>query len=324
MLINLRISRNLCIFAKWIDTDSYRVDKGNPTALPLCNIVGVYLNVGIMAKKVDYEDAMAMFKSKYGDTFDYSLVEDAYKGFSKKVPIICPTHGLFFISPSRHLSYNYGCPLCGHAHGGEKIKNKKKKRKLLFGVGLNDDVAIHANGTESMAFRKWRTMLARCYSKVYQKKQRTYKDCSVCEEWLTFSNFKKWHDEHYIDGYELDKDILVKGNKVYSSETCCYIPKEINSLLLKCDSKRGDLPIGVIRYTLKNGNVRYVAQFSSSLVSRRNNYLGSYDSPQKAFEAYKKAKEKYVKELASKYYLQNKINERVYNALMNYKVDIKD
>jgi hypothetical protein len=286
--------------------------------------VGVNLNVGIMAKKIECEDAMAMFKSKYGDTFDYSLVKDAYKGVYVKVPISCPVHGLFFITPSNHLRSKFGCPLCGHEHGGEKMKNKKRKRKLLFGVGVNDDVDVHAKKTESMAYRKWRTMLSRCYSKVYQKKQRTYKDCSVCDEWLTFSNFKKWHDEHYVDGYELDKDILVKGNKVYSPETCCYIPKEINTLLLKCDSKRGDLPVGVISHTLKNGRVRYVAQCSSTLMSRPNNSLGSYDSPQKAFDAYKKAKEKYVKELAVNYKLQNKVSERVYNALMNYKVDIKD
>ena len=88
-------------------------------------------------------------------------------------------------------------------------------------------------------------MIERCYSKKSHKKRPTYIGCKVHKEWLYFSNFKKWFDENYIEGYELDKDILFKGNKWYCTDTCAFVPKEINSLFTKHDSKRGNFPIGV-------------------------------------------------------------------------------
>lgn len=277
-----------------------------------------------MAKKIYYEEAIALFRAKYGDFFGYELVKDNYKDFSTKVPIICPIHGIFHLSPSRHLNYPHGCPCCGHAEGGKLISGKKKTRKMLFGVGINDDKEIHSKKHESIAYRKWRTMLARCYSKSYHQKQKTYMGCSVCTDWLTFSNFKRWHEANYKDGYELDKDLLVKGNKVYSPNTCCYVPKEINSLLLSCKSARGSLPIGVIEHKTPK-KVMYVAQSSTSLFGKReNNYLGSYDTPKEAFLAYKKFKEIYIKEVANSYFTQGKITKEVYKALTNYEISITD
>ena len=170
-----------------------------------------------------------------------------------------------------------------------------------------------------MAYRKWRTMLARCYSSRYQAMQGTYKDCRVCDEWLIFSNFKKWHDEHYKDGYELDKDILFKGNKVYSPNTCCYIPKFINTMLLSCKKVRGVLPVGVV----KHGD-RYVAQMSTYSQKSRYGYIGTFDTIDDAFQAYKKAKEYHIKKVAQQYFDDGKITEKVYNALMNYHIEITD
>lgn len=91
-------------------------------------------------------------------------------------------------------------------------------------------------------------MLTRCYNHKSLKKNPSYIGCSVCDEWLTYSNFKRWYEDPingYREGYHLDKDILVKGNKVYSPETCCFVPHSINCLLLTRQRKRGALPIGV-------------------------------------------------------------------------------
>lgn len=162
-------------------------------------------------------------------------------------------------------------------------------------------------------------MFRRCYSKIFHARQSTYSDCTVCDEWLLLSNFKKWFDENYIEGYALDKDILVKGNKVYSPETCCFVPNEINTLLTKRQNYRGKLPIGV---TINNKSSNYIATIN--LNGKKRKYVGSFSTPDEAFEAYKEAKENHIKEVAEKYYKEGTISEKVYNALMNYEVEIDD
>ena len=95
------------------------------------------------------------------------------------------------------------------------------------------------------AYQAWSNMLTRGYSKKYKNERTTYKDVTVCEEWHNFQNFAKWFEENYIEGWHLDKDILVKGNKVYSEGACCFVPPEINNLFTKADRIRGKYPIGV-------------------------------------------------------------------------------
>lgn len=87
-------------------------------------------------------------------------------------------------------------------------------------------------------------MFERCYSQGYLKTRPTYLGCSVSEEWHLFSEFLRWSRDEFVQGHALDKDILVPGNKVYSEETCLYVPTFINSLLTNC-VKKGELPLGV-------------------------------------------------------------------------------
>ena len=112
------------------------------------------------------------------------------------------------------------------------------------------------------------------------------------------------------EGFHLDKDILIKGNKIYSFKTCCFVPVEINSLLTKTNSKRGNLPIGVS----KSGN-KYKARLNSNL-------LGTFDTSKEAFKVYKVAKEKHIKEVAEIW--KSQITKQVYKALLKYKVEIID
>ena len=160
----------------------------------------------------------------------------------------------------------------------------------------------------------WLSMLTRCYSNRYVQ----YKGCSIAEEWHNFQNFAKWFEENYnpevMEGWELDKDVLFKGNKIYSPDTCSFVPKEINMLFVKCKKSRGCYPVGVY----KNKN-RFIAR-----VRRGGNRvsLGSFDTPEEAFQAYKTAKEKHIKETAEKY--KGLISERVYQVLKSYTVEITD
>ncbi len=165
-------------------------------------------------------------------------------------------------------------------------------------------------------YTRWRNMMARCYSKKYHLKYPTYKNCSVCDEWLNFQNFTKWFNENYIEGYELDKDILIKGNKLYSPQTCCFVPKEINYLFVKNDKFREELPIGVTY----NKNKNYF--ISSITKNNRSVQLGIFKNSLDAFNKYKYEKELYIKETANKF--KNLISKNTYDSLYNYKVELND
>lgn len=170
------------------------------------------------------------------------------------------------------------------------------------------------DGKHTKYYQCWSDMFTRGYSNKYKERHPSYKDVTVCEEWYNFQNFAKWFEQNYIEGFELDKDILVKGNKVYSPETCCFLPHEVNSLIIKCDRKRGTYPLGVSRVRDK-----FLANFTKNM--KRTN-IGTFDTVGEAFQAYKTEKEKYIKEVADKW--KDKIDPRVYQALIIYKIEIID
>lgn len=125
-------------------------------------------------------------------------------------------------------------------------------RSLVHGVGVNDSDYITkiVNNNKIIwrcpFYRKWEHMLERCYSSSLHKKRPSYIGCSVCPEWLYFSKFRFWMERQKWEGLELDKDILVKGNQVYSPDTCCFIPAAINCLFHSAKKKKFlDLPEGV-------------------------------------------------------------------------------
>ena len=133
-----------------------------------------------------------------------------------------------------------------------------KTNKLVYGHGTNDlDEPIWKDGRHLKFYQVWKDMERRCYSGEYQKRFPTYRNCSVCDSWLKLSNFKEWLDINYREGTALDKDILVKGNKIYSPDACRFVPQYINSLLTDAGAARGDLPCGVVavKSKLKNGQI---------------------------------------------------------------------
>ena len=171
------------------------------------------------------------------------------------------------------------------------------------------------------AHESWRGMLRRCYDSQYQLRQPTYIGCEVCEEWHCFQNFAEWYYENYYEIDEqrmaLDKDIICKGNKIYSPDTCVFVPQDINKIFTKSNAKRGELPIGV---SFKKKNDKYQASCSDG--SNHKEYLGLYDTIEDAFEAYKQYKEQVIKDMAEEY--KDLIPEVLYNAMLNYEVEIND
>lgn len=167
------------------------------------------------------------------------------------------------------------------------------------------------DGKPTKLFEIWRGIRKRC------GKQKNYIDCKVCNEWMyDYQSFAEWATPRYKDGWEIDKDLLVKGNKVYSPETCCFIPQHINTIIVKKNSRRGSCPIGV---TYSKKDRLYVAMVSEYC---KWVYLGCYKDPISAFYAYKKEKERYIKEVANKW--KDQLEPKVYDALMKYEVEITD
>ena len=196
---------------------------------------------------------------------------------------------------------------------------KDRSSPSVYGVGIIGNCITRVCGVETRDYQLWKSMLCRCYDVSYSNKNPTYKDCTVSDNFKYFHYFKEWcHRQIGFDqeGWHLDKDILVKGNKVYSEDVCAFVPSEVNSLLTKRDSLRGDCPVGV---SYKPRINRYIAQIRKF---KKVINLGYFSTPEEAFNAYKEAKEAYIKSLAEKW--KDKIDPRVYEALMKYRVEITD
>lgn len=168
-------------------------------------------------------------------------------------------------------------------------------------------------------YSKWRNMLTRGYDEKLKEKYKTYSNCTVCKEWNNFQNFAKWCNENYYEIENeimcLDKDILIKGNKIYSPETCIFVPHNINCLFTKTDKSRGVLPIGVNKKGKKSYQTK--VSFKSKTV-----HIGYFNSENEAFNAYKITKEKLIKQLADEY--KDKIPQKLYDAMYRWEVEIDD
>lgn len=170
------------------------------------------------------------------------------------------------------------------------------------------------NSVRVNSYEIWRHGVIRCWHTKYEGNE-AYRNVRFCDRWLDYSNF---HEDvvdmigYGVEGFTLDKDILSeKGNKIYSKETCCFVPVEVNAMLTKSDKTRGKWLIGV-DYHKKTKKFR----------ARHRGHLGMFDTEIEAFYVYKEAKEAYIKELANKY--KDQIDPRAYEALMSYEVSIDD
>ena len=191
----------------------------------------------------------------------------------------------------------------------------------VFGVGLlGTKYPSEVNGVKTKEYVLWADMLRRCYSEGFKKQHPTYEGCKCSENFKSYEYFYEWCNKQIgfaVEGFELDKDLLTKGNKVYSESTCVFIPTEVNTLLTKRTTSRGRHLIGV--YWCNKGKA-FRAQVSKNKGKRER--LGYFKTEIEAYNAYKKAKESFIKEQAEKW--KGKIDERAYNALMSYEVNIND
>ena len=198
--------------------------------------------------------------------------------------------------------------------------------RSTFGVGYIGEgkYKVKENGKNTRVYDTWRGMLRRCYDKEFHKKNPTYIDCEVDEDWLNFQNYGKWYDENFyeVEGERmaLDKDILNKGNKIYSPNNCIFVPQTINLLFVKRQNDRGESAIGT---TLHQG--KYVVHcniINPETGKSKGENLGRYDTQEKAFQVYKEFKEKNIKEVADYYKIH--IPQKLYDGMYKYEVEITD
>ena len=204
------------------------------------------------------------------------------------------------------------------------IRNGKVKDPYapsVYGIGvLGAKYQAKINGVITKEYTLWQNMLERCYSDTYKKKRPTYEGCEVSDNFKSYEYFYEWCHKQIGFGnesWQLDKDLLIKGNRVYSEDFCIFLPKEINSLLTKSTASRGEHLIGV---SWNKRNKAFVAMVSKN--KGKQEWLGYFKTELEAFNAYKQAKEAFIKEQAEKW--KDKIDERAYEALMNYEVSIDD
>jgi hypothetical protein len=205
----------------------------------------------------------------------------------------------------------------------QNIINKNIKNPYhpsVFGIGYFGVGKYKAkeNYKKTKTYNTWQSMLERCYCPKAQKKQPTYVGCLVDERWRNFQVFAEWYEKNYnsetMQGWALDKDILIKGNKIYSPETCCVVPMIINAIYTKNSKARGDYPVGVSKKgegflaSTRDKNDRKITKCCKSI--------------NEAFTLHKISKEIHVKKVAQDW--KPLINPRVYEALINYQVEITD
>ena len=209
----------------------------------------------------------------------------------------------------------------------DKILLGKVKDKLsptVYGVGIVGEHQIRSGGKIIRDYLLWANMLKRCYDTSSLKTRPSYEHCRVSNSFVYFEMFKLWYGrqvgansiDHTGKYFCLDKDIIVKGNKIYSPETCCFVPNEINALVLNHGKGRGKQPVGVSYHKATGKFVANMNYFGDSL------HLGSFKTPEEAFQAYKQAKESHIKVVANKW--KDDIDSRAYESLMNWEVEIND
>ena len=162
-----------------------------------------------------------------------------------------------------------------------------RPRKPLYGVGINDAGYMTKPTVDGVrlldpAYRAWGDMLKRAYDPKYHARYPTYVGVTVCKDWHSFSAFRAWWLNSHREGGQLDKDLLVVGNREYGPDACIYIPQSLNTFTLDRGASRGELPIGVY---LHKQTGKYQSRCSNPITGKRHG-LGLFTTPEAAHDAW--------------------------------------
>ncbi|HCQ0858605.1 TPA: hypothetical protein OGU99_000531 [Escherichia coli] len=187
---------------------------------------------------------------------------------------------------------------------------------MIYNFGINDIPGDSIpSSLDYHIYDKWTGIIRRCYSLKRTDKNLSYINTTVCDEWKYYSNFKKWFKLHYIEGYQLDKDIIGGDKDIYSPETCAFIPGLINSCII--DGNRGNNYIGVSYFNDDRCSKKYrpaICKFGKQI---RN--FGLFHTPEEAHQVWQREKIKYLYEIIEKY--SSVVDLRVINGIKR-RIDI--
>ena len=269
---------------------------------------------GFIRRNLSYTD----FKRGSIDHIDYSkrIGEVRYNYYGSKITVVD-----YINSDNVHIKFDNGHTSITSWGTFNKGDIRSPYCKTLYGVGFLGEGKYTC---DDIWYDHWRAMIERVTVK-NDNFHRTYSDVTIYKEWYNYQNFAKWAEENYYITQnirmELDKDILLKGNKTYNPDVCVFVPQPINTLFVKADKSRGNLPIGVYWHE-RDQEYRAQCFYITDNGTRKNKWLGGYNNPEDAYLAYKKFKESHIKEIADRY--KEYIPEELYKALYGYRVEITD
>lgn len=240
------------------------------------------------------------------NNFGSTMIITRYKN-NKDIDVYFPQYDWVF-KGTTYKEFNNG-----------KIKCPYERRVCNIGFLGEGEYKSKINKKNTDEYTDWYSMLRRCHNVNLHHREPTYIECEVYEEWYNFQNFAEWYEGNFYqipnEKMQLDKDILDKGNKIYCPNKCVYVPQRINNLFTKCNTSRGDLPIGVSTY----GN-KYRAYCQNA--NGKRVHLGYFYDINSAFLSYKVFKENTIKQVADEY--KNFIPVKLYNAMYSYEVEKTD
>lgn len=170
---------------------------------------------------------------------------------------------------------------------------KNPYHPTIYGVGCIG-IKYHARTSKKIfkEYATWKNMLYRCYSEKYEKRYGTHNNATVCEEWLCYENFYDWihnqsNAENFLNGsnWILNRKIIVKDNDIYSPETCCLVPRNVDRLFVK-----------------PNLNMEFATE--------------------SMLQMYKEHMKNKIKKVAKEEFANGNISEQCYEAMMKYEVII--
>lgn len=251
-------------------------------------------------------------QQKYGHLGELVVVKKNGKNRTC-IKMSCENCGMEFLRPV--YAWNRNKIFCSYKCNGDYYKTNATPIEDY----ILDSDGVMKPRIKCKSFSHWKDMITRATDGWYKEIKPTYKDCTVSENFKDFNYFHDWCLQqvgYNKSGYELDKDVLIKGNKEYSENSCCFVPKEINMQFVKSNAIRGDCPIGVTK-------VKSTGKYSTQVKRKRLvKYHSISGTVEEAFFKYKKVKEDYIKYLADVY--KDNLDEKVYKALYAYEVEITD
>lgn len=221
---------------------------------------GLYVSCG--CKQKERANKLSLQKKEKAKAEYLGMVYKTNEGYEIKIINYIDNHNVEFCFLDE---YEYkSCTTLQNIKNGE-VKNPFHRSVLgvgYYGDGIYGD---RENGAKHPSYVTWFSMMNRCYGDKHKYSQYSYKGCTVCEEWHNYQNFAKWYEDNYYnceEELELDKDIIIYGNKLYSPETCLFVPKLVNTsyrysmneiVRIACvDKYRNKLPNHVLEHMMSN------------------------------------------------------------------------